>query len=318
MKQPAQNTRRGLSLVELLVVVTIIGVLIALVLPAIQAAREAARRSACLDHLRQTSLAVIHRAETRGARLPALWATDRMDPWENFSWRADILAEVEQQATAEQLHRDSAPLDSINLRPASVQIPVFQCPSTPGYLRSIAAMGSAAGSGLSYDGLQLAACDYAACYEVTTAGADEPLAGAWKSGEAASDEATIPGSEVLPTAASLQQRTIAAPLRAVADGLSRTILLVEQAGKPDRFKATGLVPSAAAIEGPWATAEWGAFYAAGVNQDNHAGLFGFHAGANVAMCDGAAMTIGADAEWSVVAALMTRDGQEIIDRGDWQ
>ena len=66
-----KTIRRGFTLVELLVVITIIGILIALLLPAVQAAREAARQAQCLNNMRQLGLAVNNYESTFGVYPPA-------------------------------------------------------------------------------------------------------------------------------------------------------------------------------------------------------------------------------------------------------
>src|SRR5262245_173041 len=95
---------RGFTLVELLVVIAIIGVLVALLLPAVQSAREAARRMSCSSNLRQLGLAM-HSYHDTHKTLPystSAWGPDgrvNSDGNRGWSWSSFILPYIEQQAT---------------------------------------------------------------------------------------------------------------------------------------------------------------------------------------------------------------------------
>src|SRR5436190_12071152 len=96
--------RRAFTLIELLVVIAIIAVLIALLLPAVQQAREAARRMSCKNNLKQYGLALHNYADTHGS-LPSghyfrgFWAGTRSFPYgggTGFSWQSLILPYMDQ------------------------------------------------------------------------------------------------------------------------------------------------------------------------------------------------------------------------------
>jgi prepilin-type N-terminal cleavage/methylation domain-containing protein len=98
-------SRRAFTLVELLVVIAIIGTLVGLLLPAVQSAREAARRAQCTNNLKQTGLALQNYHESR-RQLPEGWLcnTDSSDPHHaeegvGWSWSSRLLPYVEEDST---------------------------------------------------------------------------------------------------------------------------------------------------------------------------------------------------------------------------
>ncbi|MFL3666403.1 MAG: type II secretion system protein, partial [Verrucomicrobiota bacterium] len=82
---PKPNPARGFTLIELLVVIAIIGVLVGLLLPAVQQAREAARRSACSNKMKQQGLAIHNFADVNPETFPAGWVGE----YENGEWHGD-------------------------------------------------------------------------------------------------------------------------------------------------------------------------------------------------------------------------------------
>jgi len=126
--------RSGFTLVELLVVIAIIGVMVGLLLPAVQAAREAARRMSCSNNLRQIALAT-HNYESSHRVMPAMMGTSTYSP------QARILPYIEQAAMHDLINFEIPlllpPAWQSLYNPAVRElvnrpIPTFLCPSDPG------------------------------------------------------------------------------------------------------------------------------------------------------------------------------------------
>ncbi|HEY2412611.1 MAG TPA: DUF1559 domain-containing protein [Pirellulaceae bacterium] len=126
MHHSITGRRRGFTLVELLVVIAIIGVLVALLLPAVQAARESARRSQCQNNLKQMGIG-LHNYHDTFLVLPFGWS-DR-----GAGWSTMLLPYIEQKPLYDTLgfneadNWDSA--NSANQRACGTYINVFRCPS---------------------------------------------------------------------------------------------------------------------------------------------------------------------------------------------
>jgi prepilin-type N-terminal cleavage/methylation domain-containing protein len=132
------KTRRGVTLVELLVVVAIVAVLVGLLLPAVQAAREAGRRTQCLSNLRQLALGCLAHESVRGF-LPTggwggAWAGDPdrgFDVKQPGGWAFNLLPHVEQTALRDLgsgLTDSGAKADQAAIRLAT-PLEIFVCPS---------------------------------------------------------------------------------------------------------------------------------------------------------------------------------------------
>lgn len=119
----------GFTLVELLVVIAIIGVLVALLLPAVQAAREAARRSDCANRLRQQALAAQMHVSQEG-RFPSGSPLHVTANQPAVSWRVFVLPFMEEQSVYDTLQPDLATGGAFNWDAALTLMPdVLRCPS---------------------------------------------------------------------------------------------------------------------------------------------------------------------------------------------
>ena len=129
-------TRRplhGFTLVELLVVIAIIGILIALLLPAVQAAREAARRTSCSNNLKQLGLAMHNYLSANGA-FPAgkVHAGMTNSPWNDndySNWAVAVLPYMEAAATFAQYDQESPNRAPVNMPVLASKMAFMSCPS---------------------------------------------------------------------------------------------------------------------------------------------------------------------------------------------
>ncbi len=130
-----ERRTRGFTLVELLVVIAIIGVLVAMLLPAVNAAREAARRTQCLNNLRQLSLAVANYESARRTLPPSVEVDPAAVVDNNGSWgvHGRILPFLEEVALSQNVELNDAWDFQVFID--GLRIPVFGCPSDPGAAR---------------------------------------------------------------------------------------------------------------------------------------------------------------------------------------
>jgi prepilin-type N-terminal cleavage/methylation domain-containing protein/prepilin-type processing-associated H-X9-DG protein len=320
----SRQSNRGFTLVELLVVIAIIGILIGLLLPAVQMAREAARRSTCSNNLKQISLAVLN-FENTNSKLPL--ATSALPLSGTNNWVPAVLPYIEQQALLSNynLAKDwwVTPNRELVIKP----LQVMNCPSTPDQERiqdkpeaSPPNKTGACGDYFVPTGVHL---------DINN---ELPAASKFTGGGTTLYGMIRP--YVKPTTTNpgyLMNR-----LSDVTDGLSNTIMLGECAGREDVWRrGQGMTPvdytgspKVRARGGAWATTDnpyeigqrivWneaaltvpGAMTINNSNEWGHC-FFGFHAGgANFALGDGSVRLMNEQTDLYLLASLVTRGGGE--------
>jgi prepilin-type N-terminal cleavage/methylation domain-containing protein/prepilin-type processing-associated H-X9-DG protein len=131
------NSNRGFTLVELLVVIAIIGILIALLLPAVQAAREAARRTKCTNNLKQMVLAIQNHASAKRLLPPGQLSDDEHPNCDSSTgktytnWAIEILPYMEEVSLYGRYRQDLYNTDPINLAVIQTTLDFQTCPTDP-------------------------------------------------------------------------------------------------------------------------------------------------------------------------------------------
>lgn len=216
------RSRKGFTLVELLVVIAIIGVLVGLLLPAVQSAREAARRSQCQNNLKQQGLAIhnffdIKKKLPSGGRPPEA-STVRCGVF------VYLLPFIDQKALWDQYDTSVSWSHANNLPISSLRIQTYECPSSPKHNNLLDHNPDGYTSGSAWTGI-VAVGDYAASLGVDPGlpAVASPVVVVGSSSSVSSGATTTNG--FLPKNSSLTFSDI-------TDGLSNTIAIFESGGRP--------------------------------------------------------------------------------------
>ena len=133
-RNPNVELRQGFTLIELLVVISIIATLVALISPAVQSARNAARRTQCLNNLKQLAMATQNFAGSHNQQVPKLFAQYPLVPGISTvdrGWPVALLSELDNAALARAINDHNNPIDQFGApgNPITApSVPVFQCP----------------------------------------------------------------------------------------------------------------------------------------------------------------------------------------------
>jgi prepilin-type N-terminal cleavage/methylation domain-containing protein/prepilin-type processing-associated H-X9-DG protein len=243
MSHQDPKTKRGFTLVELLVVIAIIGVLVALLLPAVQAAREAARRTSCNNNLKNLGIAVLNFHDSH-KKLPTSNRAPGVTNAPRYAWSTLMLPYFEEQNIFDQYDFSQnwdksvavAPKAIPNAQLVATRLSVFECPSVPEEGRLDGDLQYWTQMYPNWAASQVAApTDYAPIAQVETALVNFTT----PSGDPVVDQDPS-ATQKLDRTGMLLRNSIAT-LRHVTDGTSNTILLAESAGRPYVYRRSGKV-----------------------------------------------------------------------------
>ncbi|MEM9185903.1 MAG: DUF1559 domain-containing protein [Planctomycetota bacterium] len=338
--------RRGFTLVELLVVIAIIGILVALLLPAVQSAREAARRTQCINNLRQVGLAVMNYADANGNRLPPGYevALGSSQAQGNNGIVVNgffslILPYCEESSIQQQYDYDQG-FDHVSNQPAvKTRVAIFNCPSAPDVDRTMPLRNDFAFLSPVIPGHTGQATDYFGVAAINEGASDliySPIATDRQPGQQFEGltGARLRGifPEIIPSLQPGVSKNNPQPVRLsqITDGTSKTLMLVEIAGRPERYANGRKWERQEYYAGPWAGPNSELLYEINTQQsvDVQAPMSGdcflnchnlytpysFHAGGlNLMLVDGSAHFLAESTEFSVFLALVAPDDGVVVD-----